>query len=88
MDGVVRDVGAFRAVALRDLVERQFDGHPYAARRGLGLAERRGWVERRKARGPEGGEFAVIVATAAGADRAAALCARRNGLSSGRSPAR
>ena len=40
VDGVVRDVGAFRAVALRDLIERQFDGHPYVARRGVGMAER------------------------------------------------
>ncbi len=73
VDGVVRDVGAFRAVALRDLVERQFDGHPYAARRGIGLAERRGWVKRRKARGPKGGEFTVVVATPAGAARAETL---------------
>ena len=73
VDGVVRDVGAFRAVALRDLVERQFDGHPYAAHRGIGLAERRGWVTRRKARGPQGGEFMVVVATPAGAARAETL---------------
>ena len=71
--GVVRDVGAFRAVALRDLVERQFDGHPFAAGRGLARAERAGWVERRKARGPKGGEFTVVVATPAGAARAEAL---------------
>ena len=73
IDGVVRDVGAFRTVALRDLIERQFDGHPYAARRGIGLAERRGWVKQRKARGPKGGEFTVVVATPAGAARAATL---------------
>ena len=73
IDGVVRDVGVFRAVALRDLVAWQFDGHPYAARRGIGLAERRGWVKRRKARGPKGGEFTVVVATPAGAVRAATL---------------
>ena len=73
VDGVVRDVGAFRAVALRDLVERQFDGHPFAAARGLARAERAGWVERRKARGPKGGEFTVIVATPAGAARAEEL---------------
>ena len=73
VDGVVRDVGAFRAVALRDLVERQFDGHPYAARRGIGLAERRDWVRRRKARGPKGGEFTVVVATPSGAARAETL---------------
>ena len=72
-DGMVRDVGAFRAVALRDLVKRQFDGHPHVARQGIGLAERRGLVERRKARGPKGGEFTVVVATPAGAARAEEL---------------
>ena len=40
VEGVVRDVGAFRAVALKDLIERRFDGHPFAARRGLARAER------------------------------------------------
>ncbi len=73
LDGLVRDLGAFRAVALKDLVERQFDGHPFAARRGLARAERRGWVERRTARGPKGGKFTVVVATPAGAARAEAL---------------
>ena len=73
VDGVIRDVGAFRAVALRDLVERQFDGHPHVARQGIALVERRGLVERRKARGPRGGEFTVIVATPAGAARAESL---------------
>lgn len=73
VDGVVRDVGAFRAVALRDLVEHQFDGHPFAAGRGLVQAERRGWVERRKACGPKGGEYTVVVATPPGAARAEAL---------------
>ncbi len=73
LDGLVRDVGAFRAVALKDLVERQFDGHPFAARRGLARAERRGWVEQRTARGPKGGKFTVVVATEAGAARAEAL---------------
>ena len=34
LDGVVRDVGAFRAVALPDLIAQQFDGHPFAAQRG------------------------------------------------------
>ncbi len=73
IDGLVRDVAAFRCVALRDLVARQFDGHPFAARKGLVVAERKGWVERRKARGPNGGEFTVIVATPAGASRAEKL---------------
>ncbi len=73
VEGVVRDVGAFRAVALKDLVERQFDGHPFAARRGLARAERAGWVRRMEARGPKGGKFTVVVATEAGADRAEGL---------------
>ena len=73
VDGLVRDVGAFRAVALRDLVERRFDGHPFAGRRGVARAERRGWVERHMARGPKGGAFTVVVATPAGAARAEAL---------------
>ena len=75
VEGVVRDVGAFRAVALRDLVERQFDGHPFAARRGLARAERAGWVRRLKARGPKGGAFTVVAATPAGAARSEALWA-------------
>ena len=73
VDGVVRDVGAFRAVALTDLVERQFAGHPFAARRGLARAARCGWVEVRPARGPKGGAYTVVVATPAGAARAEAL---------------
>ena len=71
VDGVVRDVGAFSGGGAADLVERQFDGHPFVALRGLALAERRGWVRRRKARGPQGGECTVVVATPAGAARAA-----------------
>ena len=73
LDGVVRDVGAFRAVALPDLVERQFDGHPFAARCGLARAEREGWITLQPACGPRGGTYTVVVATPAGATRAAAL---------------
>lgn len=73
VDGVVRDVGTFRAVALKDVVARQFDGHPFAARQGIALAERRGWIERRQAEGPKGGTYTVLVATPAGAARAASL---------------
>ena len=73
VDGLVRDVGVFRAVALRDVVKRQFDGHPFAARRGLALAEQRGWIQQRTARGPKGKAFTVVVATPAGAARAEAL---------------
>lgn len=73
VDGVVRDVATFRAVALKDVVERQFDGHPFAARQGIALAERRGWIERRETKGPKGGTYTVLVATPAGAAKAAVL---------------
>ena len=73
IDGVVRDVGMFRAVALKDVVERQFDGHPFTGRQGVAEAERRGWVKRHEAKGPKGGTYTVLVATPAGAARAAAL---------------
>ena len=76
VDGVVRDVAAFRAVAFTDLVTQQFDGHLYAARKGIAQAEREGWIERRPATGPKGGSFTVMVATPAGAHRATRLWAR------------
>ena len=73
IDGLVQDVGLFRCVALQDVVARQFDGHPFAARKGVAAAERSGWIERRQARGPKGGTFTLLVATEAGAARAEAL---------------
>ena len=76
VDGVVRDVAAFRAVAQADLIKVQFDGHSYAGLKGIAEAERAGWIERHKARGPKGGSFTVVVATSAGADRAALLWER------------
>ena len=75
VDGVVRDVAAFRVVALADLITHQFDGHTFAGRRGIGEAEQRGWIERQTAPGPKGGRFTVVVATPAGAARAAGLWA-------------
>ena len=76
VDGVVRDVAAFRTVALTDLIKQQFDGHSYVARHGIAEAERAGWIERRQAEGPKGGRFTVVVATPAGVDRAALLWER------------
>lgn len=73
VNGAVRDIGMFRAVALQDLVARQFDGHPFAAHKAIGQLERRGLVERRQAQGPQGGTYTVIVATRAGAAEAEAL---------------
>ena len=76
VDGVVQDAAAFRAVAFADLVTQQFDGHPYAARRGIAEAERAGWIERVEGTGPNGGTFAVVVATPAGVERARIVWAR------------
>ena len=76
VDGVVCDVGTFRVVAQTDLVSRQFDGHPFAARQGIAQAEQRGWIVRQPAPGPTGRPYTVIVATPAGAARAAVLWAR------------
>ena len=75
VEGVVRDVGMFRAVALADIVNRQFDGHPFAARQGIAQAEQRGWIVREQAQGPTGRPYTVLVATPAGAARAAVLFA-------------
>ena len=69
----MRDVGMFRVVALADLVTRQFDGHPFAARQGIADAEQRGWIARQQTQGPKSGPCTVLVATEAGAARAAAL---------------
>lgn len=73
VNGSIRDVGTFRAVALRDLVARQFDGHAFAAHKAIAQLERRGLVERQPVLGPQGGTFTVLVATRAGAAEAAAL---------------
>ena len=54
VDGMVCDVGTFRIVALADLVNRQFDGHPFAARQGIARAEQQGWIVRQQAQGPTG----------------------------------
>ena len=75
IEGVVRDVGTFRVVALADIVNRQFDGHPFAARQGIAQAEQQGWIVREQAQGPTGRPYTVLVATPAGAARAAGLFA-------------
>ena len=76
VDGMMRDIGTFRTIALTDLIKRQFDGHPHVARNGLMAAERSGWIERQKVAGPKGGSFTVVVATPAGVARAAELWAK------------
>ena len=69
LNGAVADVAVFRAVSYRDLKEVRFDGHPYAARRGIERLQREGLVELVRAAGPRGRPFTVVVATAKGARR-------------------
>ena len=64
VEGVVRDVGTFRAVALADIVNCEFDGHPFAARQGIAQAEQRGWIVREQAQGPTGKPYTVLVVEA------------------------
>ena len=75
VESMVRDVAAFRAIAQADLIKEQFGGHSYVALKGIAAAERAGWIQRHTAAGPNGGNFTVIVATPAGAARAAELWA-------------
>ena len=75
VESMVRDVAAFRAIAQADLIKEQFGGHSYVALKGIAAAERAGWIQRHTAEGPNGGNFTVIVATPAGAARAAELWA-------------
>ena len=76
LDGALVDVAIHRAVAYRDLVDRHFDGHPYAARRAVDRLVRAGFVLQEKAAGPKGGSFLVIHPTQRGAEAARSLVRR------------
>lgn len=73
LDGALVDVAVHRAVAYRDLVERHFDGHPYAGRRGVDRLLRAGFLVQEKATGPKGGSFLVLHPTQRGAEAARSL---------------
>ena len=79
MRGATADLGVYRAVAYRDVAEKHFDGHPYAARRAVDRLVRQGLVREHKAEGPKGGSFTVLTVTAAGA-RGAQRAAQEQGL--------
>ena len=74
----IADVGLYRAVSYKDLSERHFDGHPYAARRLVTQMKRAGLIEEHEATGPRGNTFKVLTATPAGA-----RAARRAALEAG-----
>lgn len=76
LDGALVDVAVHRTVAYRDLVDRHFDGHPYAARRGVDRLVRAGFLVQEKATGPKGGSFLVVHPTRRGAEAARSLAAK------------
>ena len=71
------DVSVHRVAAYRDVVDAQFDGHPYTARRGIDQLKRGGLLQEREVAGPQGGSFKVLVATKGGARVAEKLVARQ-----------
>ena len=78
-DRAVADVGMYRNVAYRDVVDAHFDGHPYAARRGVDSMVRSGHVREHSAEGPQGGTYKVLTLTPQGVERAERV-ARIQGL--------
>ena len=75
----VADVGMYRNIAYRDLAEAHFEGHPYAARRGVDRMVRSGHVREHTAEGPQGGSYKVLTLTERGVERAERV-AREQGL--------
>lgn len=59
-EGALRDAGAYRVVALRDLVDRRFGGNRFAAVAALRGLERQGLLRIVEASGPRGGKFKVV----------------------------
>ena len=70
VEGALADVGMYRNVSYRDLVESQFGGHPYTARRAVDRMIRDGHVREHQAKGPRGGTYKVLTLTEAGARKA------------------
>ena len=81
-DRAVADVGMYRNVAYRDLADAHFEGHPYAARRGVDQMVRAGHVREHIAEGAQGGgTYKVLTLTPQGIERAERV-ARDQGLDS------
>ena len=80
-DRAIADVGMYRNVAYRDVVDAHFEGHPYAARRAVDQMVRAGQVQEHTAKGPQGGSYKVLTLTERGVERAERV-ARDQGLDS------
>ena len=80
-DQAIADVGMYRNVAYRDVVDTHFDGHPYAARRAVDQMISSGHVREHTAEGPQGGNYKVLTLTERGVERAERV-ARHQGLDS------
>ena len=80
-DRAIADVGMYRNVAYRDVVDAHFEGHPYAARRAVDQMVRSGQVQEHTAKGPQGGSYKVLTLTERGVERAERV-ARDQGLDS------
>ena len=70
VEGALADVGMYRNVSYRDLVESQFGGHPYTARRAVDRMIRDGHMREHQTKGPRGGTYKVLTLTEAGARKA------------------
>ena len=80
-DRAIADVGMYRNVAYRDVVDAHFDGHPYTARRAVDQMISSGHVREHTAQGPQGGSYKVLTLTERGVERAERV-AREQGLDS------
>ena len=80
-DRAIADVGIYRNVAYRDVVDAHFEGHPYTARRAVDQMVRSGQVREHTAQGPQGGSYKVLTLTERGVERAERV-AREQGLDS------
>ena len=80
-DRAIADVGMYRNVAYRDVVDAHFEGHPYAARRAVDQMVQAGHVREHTAEGPQGGNYKVLTLTERGVERAERV-ARDQGLDS------
>jgi len=79
MEAALVDVSVHGTVAYRDVVAAHYDGHPYAARRGIDKLIAQGLLEERTATAPGGGSFLTLATTAEGA-RTARIAAERHGF--------